>query len=328
MNPRMQKKKDLWKITLTAIATAVLATVCSLPAHAVALSNDAQSAIPQHVQQLIDIDYRAMENSPTAMQMKARLLPPQLKQLEDALGQSGLNTNQDIDSLCFVAYRPNNNDSETRTLGIAQGQFSVSQIVANFKHKHIQALKIRNNSIYPMGASGMLVTFLNPTTMLFGSLDALRPALEARDGLAPSVQSDSQIMSAMQSVQSQPIWSVLDQKGTQFMMRSLLGQASQLANFDALKNRLLSSDYTMNFNNGVKFAMNVNTPDTITAATMSSLLNAAVLYEKLSGTPIEKQALEATNIDSSAGTLEVHFATTDDEFASLLSSPLFQSVVK
>lgn len=327
MNPRMQKKKIV-KITLAALATAVLATVSAIPAHAVALTNDAQSAIPQNVQQLIDIDYRAMENSPTAMQMRARLLPPQLKQLEEALEHSGLNADQDIDSLCFVAYRPNNSDSETRTLGIAQGQFSVRQILANFTLKKIKPLKVRNNSIYPMGDSGMLVTFLNPTTMLFGSLDALRPALDARDGIAPSLQNNSQMMSAMQSVQGQPIWSVLDQKGTQFMMNSLLGQASQIGNFDAVKDRLLSSDYTMNFNNGVKFAMNVNTPDTITAATMSSLLNAAVLYEKLSGTPVEKQALTATSVDSSGGTLEVRFSATDDEFSSLLSSPLFQSVVR
>jgi len=84
----------------------------------------------------------------------------------------------------------------------------------------------------------------------------------------------------------------------------------------------------MNFNNGVKFALNVNTPDTITAATMSSLLNAAAMYEKLSGTPVEKQAIDATSIDSTAGVLEVRFNTTDDEFASLLQSPLFQTVVK
>ena len=132
----------------------------------------------------------------------------------------------------------------------------------------------------------------------------------------------------MQQVQAQPIWSILDQKGTQFMMRSLLGQASQLADFNAVKTRLLSSSYTMNFNNGVKFALNVNTPDTITAATMSSLLNAAAMYEKLSGTPVEKQAIDATSIDSTAGVLEVRFNTTDDEFASLLQSPLFQTVVK
>jgi hypothetical protein len=178
-----------------------------------------------------------------------------------------------------------------------------------------------------MGTSGMLVTFLNPTTMLFGSEDAIKPALASRDGLSPSFLSNSTMMSAMQSVDSEPIWSILDGQGTQYMMHSLLGQASQLADFTQVKKRLLSSSYTMNFNNGVKFNLNVNTSDTFTAATMSSLLNAAAMYEKVSGTAVEKQGIDDTSIDSSGATLEVKFSSTDSQFTALLQSPMFQSVV-
>lgn len=307
---------------------ACLLTAASVPASAMQLSTDAKSAIPEHVQQLIDIDYRAMENSPTAMALKEKLLPPEIKSLEHALQVSGLNENQDVDSLCFASFRPTASSDYTRTLGIAQGQFSVYGIVSNFRKHKVKPLVIRANRLYPLGSSGMMVVFLNPTTMMFGSLDALRPALDTRDGLAPSFLDNTNMVSAMQQVQSQPLWSILDQKGTQFMMQNLLGKASQLADYSAIKSRLLSSSYTMNFNNGVKFALNVLTPDTFTAATMSSLLKAAALYEKLSGTPVEKQAIDATTIDSMAGTLEVRFATTNDEFNSLIQSPLFRSVVQ
>ena len=85
----------------------------------------------------------------------------------------------------------------------------------------------------------------------------------------------------MGQVDSQPVWSILDQKGTQFMMKGLLGQASQLTDYDQIKKRLLGSHYTMNFQNGVKFSLQVSTPDTFTAATLSSLLNAAAMYEKV-----------------------------------------------
>jgi hypothetical protein len=300
----------------------------SVSARAVELSSDAKSSIPEYVQQLIDIDYRAMQNSPTAMALKERLLPPEIKSLENALKQSGLDESHDVDSLCFASFRPTNSSDYTKTLGIAQGQFSVEDMVANFRKHKVKPIAIRANRLYPMGSSGMLVVFLNPTTMMFGSLDALRPALATRDGLAPSFLNNSKMVSAMQGVQSEPLWSILDQKGTQFMMRNLLGQASQLADFSAIKSRLLDSSYTMNFNNGVKFALNVDTPDTFTAATMSSLLNAAALYEKMSGTPVEKQAIDATTIDSMAGTLEVRFSTSSDEFNSLIQSPLFKSVVQ
>jgi hypothetical protein len=192
----------------------------------------------------------------------------------------------------------------------------------------VKATLWHTNKLYPMGASGMLVTFLNPTTMVFGSTDAIKPALDARDGYAPNLLTNQDMLQQMGTVDTQPLWSIMDQKGTQFMMRSLLGQASQLTDYETIKKRLLGSTYTMNFQNGVKFNLTVSTPDTFTAATMSSLLNAAAMYKKVSGTTIEKQAIDSTTIDSSAGLLEVSFVASDSEFSSLLQSPLFHSVVQ
>ena len=104
-----------------------------------------------------------------------------------------------------------------------------------------------------MGASGMAVTFVNPTTMIFGSSEAVKAALDARDGLNPSLLDNSAIMESMQAVDSESVWSVLDQEGTQYMMHSVLGQASQVTDYDTVKKRLLGSRYTMDFSNGVKF---------------------------------------------------------------------------
>jgi hypothetical protein len=308
--------------TILAVAVAALAPM----ALAAQLDSDARTAIPHDVQQIIVVDYRAMQNSPAAMDLKARILPPELKQLEEALKTSGFNENHDVEQLAFAAYRTGQGDN-VKIVGIAQGQFSLPDILANFKKNKVKATLYRTNKLYPMGASGMQVVFLNPTTMVFGSTDALKPALDARDGLAPNMLTNQEMLSQMTGVDTEPLWSILDQKGTQFMMRSLLGAASQLTDYDQIKKRLLSSRYTMNFQNGVKFSLDVATPDTFTAATLSSLLNAAAMYKKVSGTATEKQAVDATTIDSSAGELEVRFAASDSQFSALLQSPLFQSVV-
>jgi hypothetical protein len=111
------------------------------------------------------------------------------------------------------------------------------------------------------------------------------------------------------------------------MMRSLMGQAAQMGDFETIQKRILSSWYTMDFQNGVQFNLDVLTPDTFTAATMASLLNAAALYKKMSGTDIEKQAIDGTKIDSSSGKLIVTYQSSDQQFATLLQSSLFQSVV-
>jgi hypothetical protein len=310
------------------LAVASVFAAFAVGAHAAQLDTDARTAIPSDVQQIIVVDYHAMQNSPAAMDLKARILPPELKQLEEALKVSGFNENNDVDELAFAAYRIPGSENGVRTVGIAQGQFSVADIIASFKKKGIKPKLIRTNELYPMGKSGMTVVFLNPTTMVFGATDALKPALDARDGLAPNFLTNQAMLDEMGHVDSQPIWSILDQKGTQFVMQGLLGQAAQLTDYNQIKKRLLSSSYTMNFQNGVKFSLQVATPDTVTAATLSSLLNAAAMYEKVSGSAIEKQAIDATTIDSSAGDLEVNYASSNSQFSALLQSPLFQTVVK
>ncbi len=82
-----------------------IACALALPAAAAQLSADARSAIPKDIQQLIAVDYRAMQNSTAAMDLKNRVLPPEIKQLEDALKTSGLNENHDVDALAFASFR-------------------------------------------------------------------------------------------------------------------------------------------------------------------------------------------------------------------------------
>ena len=293
-------------------------------AFAAQLSSDGKSAIPHDVQQLIVVDYRAMQNSPAAMSLKDRVLPPELKKLETALKTSGLKVDQDADILAFAAFRAGDG---TRTVGIAQGQFQTRAILANFAKNKVKPVVVRNNSVYPM-ASGSVVSFLNQTTMVFGDRDAVRAALDARDGMSSNFLSNSDLVNEMGSVDSRAVWSLLDQKGTQTMMRSVLGDAAQLADYETVKNRFKSSRYTMDFQNGVRFDMAVVMSDTVTAATVATLMKGAALLKKSTGTPLEKTALDQTTIDSNSGTLSVNYASSDSQFASLLGSPLFQQVVR
>jgi hypothetical protein len=307
-------------------------------AQAAQLLNDAKAAIPKDVQQLIVVDYRAMQNSPAAMSLKDRVMPPELKRLETALTTSGLKVDADADALAFASFRvPGPTDSKAPdakasdqmlTVGIAQGQFHNQAILAGFTKSKTKPEMLRNNSIYPMGASGMSVVFLNQTTMVFGDKNAIRAALDARDGQTPNFLTDTDMVSEMVAVDTHAIWSLLNDKGTQTMMKSVLGQASQLADYDTVKNRMKSSHYTMDFSNGVRFNMSVNMSDTLTAATCATLMKGVAMLKKAQGTSMEKAALDATTIDSSAGVLSVDYSSSDSQFSSLLGSPLFQSVVR
>ena len=61
---------------------------------------------------------------------------------------------------------------------------------------------MRTNSIYPMTKTGMVLCFVDPSTMVFGGKDAVTKALDARDGMAPSMLTNRHMMNAMQSVDS------------------------------------------------------------------------------------------------------------------------------
>ncbi|MFP5235241.1 MAG: hypothetical protein ACLGSD_05010 [Acidobacteriota bacterium] len=314
--------RNILKVTIPALVMA------GVYAHAAQLSTDARSAIPRDVQQLVAIDYRAMQNSPTAMQLRNRVMPPDLKQFDEALQRSGFNENHDVDQLAFALFRPHPTSDSVDILGLAQGQFPTEEILANFKKRHVKPTLVRENQIYPMAKTGMVLCFVDPSTMVFGNLDAVKASLDARDGNLPTLLSNSTLMDAMKSTDSADLWSVLDQQGTQTMMKQLLGQAGSVADYDSIKKRLQVSWYGMNFQHGVSFDLTLVTGDAFAAATVSSLLNAAVVYKKMTATDSEKAALAGTDVSSSSGKLLVHFAASDSDFASLLHSSLFQSMVR
>ncbi|MGA9062002.1 MAG: hypothetical protein WB341_10100 [Terracidiphilus sp.] len=332
--------KLLKRLVEFSIAATMLAAAAAAPA--AQLSTDARGAIPHDVQQLVVIDYRAMQNSTAAMNLRNRVMPPELKQFDEALSKFTLKTgdasgkggssqgepiDQYVDELAFALFRPTPGSDTLQSVGIAQGQFPTQDILASFRAQKMKATMVRANSIYPMSRTGMVLCFVDPSTMVFGSKDSVTKALDARDGMAPSMLTNGSMMNAMQSVDSEPLWSILDAKGTQTMMKQLLGQAGSVADFESVKQRLEASWYSMDFTHGVKFDLTIETGDSFAAATVSSLMSAAVMLRKMTGSDTEKQALNDTSIDSSAGNLTIHYASSDSDFAALLQSPLFQTMV-
>jgi hypothetical protein len=297
----------------------------SLAAFALPLGSSARGVIPADLQQLISVDYRALRNSETAQALKQQVLPDSLKQFETALKGVGIDPEKDVDQLTFASYRTAKKD--VRIVGIAQGTFPTKAFLKKMRLQKVKAFKVRNSDLWPMG-SGMQMTFLDDNTLLFGDRGAIQGALDTRDGYVTTLDSNNQVADMMGGVDSGTVWSVLDQQGTQNMLRSTLGDASKLADYETIKKRLLGSRYSMNFSDGVNFDLDVITSDSTTAATLSTLVKAGVLYRKMTATPTEKLALESVSVNSDSSNLQLHFKTDDKKFQSLLHSDLFAAVSK
>ncbi len=299
--------------------------VLGAAALAMPLGTSSRAVIPSDIQQIISVDYRALHNSPTAEALKEQVLPESLKLFEKALKGVGIDSDRDVDQLTFAAYRKGKQG--VMVVGMAQGSFSAKTVLRRMKLKKIAPAKYRLSNLYAMG-NGMIMSFLDENTLLFGDDGAVKGALDARDGYTPTLDSNSQMSDMMAAVDGSPVWSLLDQQGTQNMMRSALGDATKVADYETVKKRLLGSRYTMDFSSGVNFNLDVITSDSITAATMSSLVKAGMLYKKMTASPIEKVAIDALTVDSDSSKLLLHFKTDDKQFQALMKSDLFAAVSK
>src|ERR1700734_994674 len=127
---------SLKRLSFGTLAVVVTLAPCAFAAQ---LSSDGKASIPHDVQQIIVVDYRAMQNSTAAMELKDRVLPPELKRLEAAMKSSGLKVDQDADVLAFAAFRAKGGEG-TRIVGIAQGQFHTRDLIASFTKQKIKPL--------------------------------------------------------------------------------------------------------------------------------------------------------------------------------------------
>lgn len=289
------------------------------------LGTAARTVIPMDIQQIISVDYRALKASPTAIALKEKVLPDNMKQFENALRGVGVNPDQDVEQLTFASFRMPKQG--LRMVGVAQGTFPMKTFLKKMALKKIKPVKYRSTDLWPM-SGGMQMAFLDSYTLLFGEAGSVKQALDARDGEAQSLAYNSQITDMIAAVESGPVWSVLDQSGTQNMMRSALGEAASLADYNVVKKRLLGSRYTMDFQNGVAFDLDVVTSDTMTAATMSSLIKAGMMYRRMNAPAAEKMAMDAVSVNSDSSNLQLHFKTDDKKFQSLLNTDMFAAMTR
>ncbi len=316
---RGYNRGDMKTISIALVlAFALCTSVLAAP-----LGTNTRTVLPAQIQQIISVDYRALRNSPSGIALKNRVLPENLKSFESSLRSMGVNPDEEVEQLTFVAYRTAK--GTMRNFGIASGQFEPKKVLARLRLKKQKGEKYRDSYLWPTGG-GFVMTFLDDNTMLFGENTSVKDGLDVRDGEQQGVASSPDTMQMIAEAEAGPVWSVLDQQGTQNMLRSALGEASALADYDTIKKRLLGSNYSLDLQHGVDFGLNVQTSDSFTAGTLSALMKAGVLYKRATGSAAEKSAMESMQIDSESGRLVVKFKADDSKFQSLLKTDLFKAV--
>jgi len=308
-------------------AVVVLGLVLSAGvANAMPLNSSTRAVVPADLQQLISVDYRALRDSSTATALKTQIMDSQdsVKQAEAALRGVGINPDKDIDTLTLPSFRTVKQG--VRTIFIATGPFNMKAVLKKLTVLKIKPTKYHTNTnLYPMDG-GFVMTFLDDSTLLFGEPSAVKLGLDTRDGEILNIDTNSTMAEMMSDVDAAAFWSILDQQGSQNMMRSALGDAAKIADYETVKKRVLGSYYTMDFTSGVNFDLTVVTSDSITAGTLAMMMKAVIMYKKSSASPVEKAAMDLATADSDGTKFMVHFKDSDAQFQSLMHSPLFAAL--
>ncbi len=294
-------------------------------ANAMPLNSSARAVVPADLQQLISVDYRALQNSPTATALKQQLMQAQenLKEFEGALRGVGINPDKDIDTLALPSFRTAKQG--IRTIGIASGPFNMKAVIKKMTLAKIKPTKYRTQDLYPMDG-GFVMTFLDPSTLLFGEPSAVKLGLNTRDGETLNVDTNPTMAEMISDVDSAAFWSILDQQGSQAMMRSALGDAAKVADYESVKNRVLGSYYTMDFSSGVNFDLTVVTSDSVTAGALAMGMKLVAMYKKSGASPVEKAAMDNATFDSDGAKFVMHFKDSDAQFQSLMHTPMFAAI--
>ena len=229
------------KFCLSAVLLMAASVSVSL---AMPLNSSARAVVPGDLQQLISVDYRAMKDSTTASALKQQIMQAQanLQQFETALKGVGIDPDKDVDTLTFASFRTPKQG--IKNVGVAAGPFAMKTVLKKMTLQKIKPTKYRTSSIYPMDG-GFVMCFLDDSTLLFSDATAIRAALDTQNGLTLGLDTNGNMADMMTSVDSAPVWSILDQQGTQNAMRSALGDASKVADYETLKKRLVGSRYTL-----------------------------------------------------------------------------------
>lgn len=297
----------------------------ALAAAAAQLSGAAQSVMPQGTRQVISIDYHRLAADPVAQQLMTQLLPPEVQGLSELLTRGGLNPAQDLNRVTFATFQ---SEKGIGLVGVAEGNLGGLQL-AKFYQKTAQQPnppQIAGVTVYTSGG----LTFFMPdsATLVFGERAAITQAIQTEQG-APTIAQSEEMTDLIAGTQTTDVWSVLDAQGSRAMVRALIGGATGGLDPSLLDNRFNGARYTITFQNPVQLNLELMTSDALSAAAVSTGLNAAIALRQQQEKDLAAKAiLSNVQVDSAGNHAFLQVTSPESDLASLMRSDLMRTIVR
>jgi len=309
-------------IRCTAVFSSFLLLAYS--ASAAQLGGAAQSVMPENTRQVISLDYHRLANDPAAQQLENQMLPPEMQGLSDLLLRGGVRAADDLNRLTFATYQA---DKSVGLIGVAEGNLGGLQL-ARFYTKTAKAPnppQIDGVNVYSYG--GLSFFLPDNSTMVFGSRAAVTQAIATEQG-APKISQNDEMTNLIAGTESSDVWSVMDAQGSRTMVRSLIAGSTGGIDPSLIDKHFNGARYTIAFQNQVQLNLELLTTDALSAAAVSTGLNAAIaLKQKQEKDPAAKAILGQIEVDSAGDHAFLQVSSPEATLLALVHTDLMQSIL-
>ncbi len=321
-----------------AILAAVVFTGGVAPAAAQSLPNQVLALYPQGTGELVYVDATALRRSSHYAKIKAQVLPERFRALEQWSNALGIDFERNVRQLSwgFVSGSSRGAAGSTASaasagigfVGVAEGQFSLSEIEAHARGLKLAVRKPGGGTIISLGkgsdGSEFVFGFVDVATAIFGSRDTVEEIVARRANGGPSVLDNASLRDAITQMNSSrsPVWFALDQRFSSLAIKQMLPEASQVQGFDAIAGRLLGSTLRVDLRNGLQSLAAVRCADATDALQLSSAAQAAFAYQALrlrDTSPELAQAFTQMRTTRNDTRVEMEFTVPEAQLVALLA---------
>jgi len=249
---------------------------------------------------------------PNYASLRQRYIGPRLRKLVDALGQLGIRE-EDISSL-VLGWQPGT--AEMALYGLATGSFSAQPIAESAQQRNMTPTPIAGKQAYCLeaGLAGTCVVVLQDSLGAFGSLTALTAMLEAREGQAPSISSDTRMASLVDSASKDaPIWGVAVGPAVADWFRGWMpNQGSVQLDWAKVFGDVNSLTYSVAAADNVTLGLKMDCKSSDSAASLRQVLEGLKLVQQMawdSQNPGKPNPFQAMNVGLSGTQVSLNLTT-------------------
>lgn len=302
-----------------------LASALALSAAAAQLGGAAQSVMPSSTIQVISIDYHRLASDPLAEQLEKQVLPTQVQGLEALLTRGGVQPASDLNRLTFATFQ---SKKGIGLIGIAEGNLSDLNFSKFYQKTAKQPNPPQIDGVDVYDSSGLSFFMADPATLIFGSRAAIEQAIATQQG-GTNIGQNEALADLIAGTQTSDVWSVVDAQGSRTMVGSLIAGSTGPIDPSMIDQHFNGARYTIAFQNQVQVNLELMTTDALSAAAVSTGMNAAIaLRSHQEKNPEAKAILNEVQVDSAGNNAFLQVSTPESSLATLMKTDLLQSILK